>query len=94
MGVKLRKTKGLTFWTMTLWKDPASMTAFRNNGAHLNVMPRLKFWCDEASFAHWEEDLTRLPSWEEAAAKLIRLGHLSKVNYPSPEQMRGKISTS
>ena len=88
--VRLRKTRRLAFWTLTFWKNKEAMLSFRNSGLHARAMTKLKDWCDEAAYAHWEG--TESPSWETATQNLINLGRLSPVKYPSVEQHEGKIS--
>ena len=73
----------LTFWTMTLWRDQAAMRAYMAGGAHLEAMPKLLDWCDEASVAHWIQDDLTPPSWEEAAQRMRTQGRPSKVRQPS-----------
>jgi hypothetical protein len=79
----------LVFWTFTVWVDENSMRSFRNSAAHLNAMPRLLRWCDEASYVHWEQEDPALPSPETAFERLRDLGKLSKVLYPSPRHAAG-----
>jgi hypothetical protein len=74
---------GLSFWTLTLWDEVASMRAFRDTGAHRHVMPKLIYWCDEASVAQWP-DRPDLPSWTEAHAWMKEHGRPNKVRHPSP----------
>ena len=92
MGVRFRKTKGITFWTLTGWKDEAAVKIFRNAMPHRGAMSRLMFWCDEASFAHWDQAEGELPAWDAAAQKLLAQGVFSKLNYPSENQKAGHIS--
>ena len=40
-GGKLLVDRNLTFWTMTLWDDERTMRAYRDSGAHREVMPKL-----------------------------------------------------
>lgn len=71
------------FWTLTAWADEASMRTYRNTEAHKRAMPKLMNWCDEASVAHWEQELPELPSDAEALARMSELGRVSKVRAPS-----------
>jgi heme-degrading monooxygenase HmoA len=80
---KLLPDREWTFWTMTAWRDMESMRAYITSGAHKSAMPRLLHWCDEASIAHWEQEESTLPSWEEADQRMRQLGRPSKVNHPS-----------
>ncbi len=76
--------KGLTFWTITLWKEEDAMRAFRNGGAHRAVMPKLAEWCDEATYIHWLQQSESPPTLREAHARLVAEGVVSKVLHPSP----------
>jgi heme-degrading monooxygenase HmoA len=79
--------KKLTFWTMTLWEDEASMKGFRGSLAHRQAMQHLPNWCNEASYHHWIQDGLEYPDWQSAAEKLFTEGKLSKVRNPSNAQM-------
>jgi hypothetical protein len=70
------------------------MRAFRVAPPHRDAMRKLPYWCDEASYAHWNQDDSVMPSWKEAGEKLSVSGELSKVLYPSPDQKAGRIGTS
>lgn len=74
-----------TYWTMTAWDGQESMRRFMTSGAHKGAMPHLMHWCDEACVAHWEQQESSLPSWEEADRRMRASGRVSKVNHPSPE---------
>ncbi len=78
------------FWTSTIWESADAMRAFRNSGIHLKAMPRLLRWCDEASFAHWEQADAAAPDADTAYQRLARDGKLSKVNAPSARQQAGE----
>ena len=93
-GAKLRKTNGLAFWTLTLWRDNGAMRNFVAASAHKEAMQKLPHWCDEAAFAHWEQPSTEWPSWETAAEKLATGGQLARVLHPSGEHQSGKVVTS
>jgi hypothetical protein len=78
------------FWTSTVWQSADAMRAFRNSGAHLKAMPKLLRWCDEASFAHWEQEADTPPAPDVAYDRLAREGKLSKVAAPSARQQAGE----
>lgn len=77
----------LTFWTMTLWNSEADMRAYRNTDAHKKAMPKLQFWCDEASIVHWQQQEDEFPSWFEAHERMPKEGRLSKVKNPSANHL-------
>lgn len=77
------------FWTITVWHDRAAMRAFLLSGAHRRAMPKLAGWCDEASLAHWDQEVAALPPWGEAAERLGREGRCSKVDHPSRAHAAG-----
>jgi heme-degrading monooxygenase HmoA len=74
-----------TFWTRTVWTDRAAMRAYMTSGAHGDVMPLLRDWCDEAHVAHWEQESEELPTWQEAHRRIVAEGRTSAVAHPSPD---------
>ncbi len=94
LGVKVRKTSGLAFWTLTVWDSDASLRAFMTTGPHRTAMPKLFHWCDEAATAHWIVGSPALPDWDTATAQLLQQGRLSRVKHPSDAQRGGRIETS
>ena len=94
LGVKLRKTHGLAFWTLTMWHDNAALKAFAPRSPHREAMQKLPHWCDEAAFADWEQANRDWPSWDIATEKLRITGRLASVLHPSEEQKSGKVITS
>ena len=78
------------FWTCTVWESSQAMHAFRNSGVHMKVMPKLLDWCDEASYAHWEQADAVPPTPEVAYTRLAREGQASKVHAPSVSQQAGE----
>jgi len=78
------------FWTSTVWRSADAMRAYRNSGAHVKAMPKLRRWCDEASFVHWEQGEDTAPAPGVAYDRLAREGKLSKVSAPSARQEAGE----
>lgn len=83
--------KKLTFWTITMWEDEASMKKFRGCNAHRVAMQHLPKWCDEASYHHWIQEDNEVPTWATIAEKLFTEGKLSKVRNPSKAQAANKF---
>jgi deoxyribodipyrimidine photolyase len=88
LGGKELIDKHLTFWTLTMWTDDTSMREFRNSLPHRKAMQKLPFWCCEASYFHWTQEETLLPSWDAASQKLFQQGKLTKVRKPSANQLK------
>jgi heme-degrading monooxygenase HmoA len=78
--------KKLTFWTITLWEDEASMKEFRGSPSHRIAMQHLPEWCNEASYHHWVQEDNEFPMWNTVSEKLYSEGRLSKVRNPSKAQ--------
>ncbi|WP_347303870.1 DUF3291 domain-containing protein [Croceibacterium sp. TMG7-5b_MA50] len=85
IGGSLLDDRKLTFWTMTLWHDQASMKRYMTSGAHLKAMPKLLGWCDEASVVHWTQADGIAPDWREADRRMRGEGRPSKVRHPSAD---------
>jgi heme-degrading monooxygenase HmoA len=83
--------KNLTFWTITLWEDEASMKAFRGSISHRKAMQNLPKWCNEASYHHWIQESMEFPDWHSASQKLFKEGKLSKVRNPSKSQLSNQF---
>jgi len=91
LGGEILRESGNVYWTMTAWNDPASMNAFRTQGAHGAVMPKLLDWCDEAAVAHWHQPAAELPNWQQAHFIMTKDGRPSKVKHPSPAHLANEI---
>jgi len=84
-GTSLKQDAHLVFWTVTLWHDEHAMREFRNHGAHQRALPKLREWCDEATYVHWLQDGGEPPDLASAFERLVHDGIVSYVNYPSPD---------
>lgn len=84
-GTSLKRDAHLVFWTVTVWRDEHAMRAFRNRGAHQRAMPKLREWCDEATYAHWAQDSSEPPELATAFERLVGEGIVSRVKHPSPD---------
>ena len=73
LGAKLRKAEGLAFWTLSAWQDESAMNAFRITPPHRDAMPKLRHWCDEAAYVHWNQEsagVAGLGSRREASCRI------------------------
>ena len=91
-GISLRKSKGLAFWTRTLWRDAEDLQGFNSSGTHEAGKPKLSTWCDEAVHVHWISERNQLPTWEEAEAAIIKYGRLGSLDFPSPGHSSGVVN--
>jgi len=91
LGLKLLRDANQTFWTLTAWQDEEAMRSFMMSGSHRRAMPKLLDWCDEASVAHWKQETSELPSWDQAHRKIVEQGRPSKVRFPSSDHVAGRI---
>lgn len=78
------------FWTATAWDSPEAMRTFRNSPPHLTAMGKLLDWCDEASFANWEQAGAAAPDAETAFRRLRDEGRVSKVRHPTGRHEAGR----
>lgn len=82
---------GLAFWTVTAWRNEASMRAYRDKEAHKTAMPKLLDWCNEASVARYEQLDGTIPDGEVAFAEMLSRGRTSKVRHPTPAHAAGDL---
>jgi hypothetical protein len=73
-----------TYWTRTCWRDAAAMRQFIVAEPHLGTMTRIDDWCDEATFASWEQAEGILPDWDDAYVRLIAQGQVVRSMFESP----------
>jgi hypothetical protein len=91
LGVRIFRSRGLAFWTVTAWASEAAMRAFRDSGPHRRAKPMQPVWFDEAAVADWHQQGASLPSREEAAERLRVSGRLGPVRFPSAAQKAGVV---
>ncbi len=85
LGLSIHRDARQVYWTITVWRDEAAMRDFRNHGAHLRAMPKLRDWCDEATYAHWQQESAAPPDLATGYERLVREGIVSKVKHPSAD---------
>jgi hypothetical protein len=68
-----------TYWTRTAWQERGLMDAFVGSEPHLSTMGRLGDWCDEATFADWEQTGADLPDWQDSYRRLIANGQAASL---------------
>lgn len=83
LRTSITRESGMIFWTITVWRDETAMRAFRNRGAHQRAMPKLRDWCDEATYAHWLQASAEPPDLTIAYEHIVQDGIVSRVKYPS-----------
>jgi hypothetical protein len=74
-----------TWWTSSVWRDRGSMGSFVRTDAHRHAMGGMDDWCDEATFADWEQDDNALPDWQTAYQRLVVDGQSAKLPHGSAE---------
>jgi len=76
-----------TWWTVTAWRDRDPMRAYIQADPHRSTMASLDTWCDEATFADWEQASADLPGWPESYRRLVADGQVATLTQPSPEHL-------
>jgi hypothetical protein len=93
-GLRTRKTRGLAFWTLTMWNDEKSMRSFVAASPHREVIPKLSAWCDEGAVAHWTQESASMPEWDAATRVLLDTGRLLHVAHPSEAHKNRQINVT
>lgn len=93
LGVRVRKTKGLAFWTLAMWRNHQAIRAFVPAAPHKKLCRSCRTGAMKRRLpignktADW-------PSWETARKKLAATGRLVDVLHPSERHRAGVIETS
>jgi heme-degrading monooxygenase HmoA len=74
LGADVLAEANNTYWTRTVWQDRDLMDAFVSGEPHLHTMSRIDDWCDEATFAEWEQPAADLPDWQDGHRRLVASG--------------------
>jgi heme-degrading monooxygenase HmoA len=95
LGADVLAEANNTYWTRTAWRDRTVMNAFVGGEPHLRIMGRIDEWCDEATFADWEQADGELPDWQEGHARITTDGQAAILtnatdahrtrDFPSPD---------
>lgn len=83
LGADVLADANNAWWTGTAWRDRTSMRAFVGTEPHLSTMARLNDWCDEATFADWEQASDDLPDWRTAYRRLVGGGQAASLTHQS-----------
>ncbi|WP_250126686.1 hypothetical protein [Chroococcidiopsis sp. CCMEE 29] len=68
------------------------MQTYMMADAHREAMPKLVEWSAEASFVHWNQDSSELPSWEIAEQRMAEQGKFVSLKYSSKAHLRNQFS--
>ena len=59
------------------------MQAYVDSEPHLGISARLDHYCDEATFADWDQDSPALPDWQTSWRHLTADGKAAQLTHPS-----------
>lgn len=93
LGGTLLKDKRRAYWTITLWRDRESMSAFRNSGAHEEAMASIQELAEGFVSCTWEQDHHRMPTWPELHDRLQAGGRTLTFDDADPPPLTGPIRT-
>ena len=71
------------WWSVSAWQNRDLMQAFVDGQPHLGITARLDHYCDEATFADWEQASPHLPDWQTNWRHLTADGKAAKLTHPS-----------
>jgi hypothetical protein len=83
LGVDALADANNVWWTLTAWKERRPMLAFVGGEPHRSTMARIDDWCDEATFADWEQHDPGLPDWQASYARIIADGQAANLTHAS-----------
>ena len=71
------------WWSVSAWQDRNLMQAFVDAEPHLGIEKHLDRFCDEATFADWEQASPDLPDWQTSWRHLTADGKAAELTHPS-----------
>jgi len=83
LGADVLADANNAWWTLTAWQERDSIRAFMGTEPHLSTMARLDDWCDEATFADWEQVSEDLPDWQTSHRHLVADGQAASLTHAS-----------
>jgi len=84
LGVDALADADNAWWSVSAWRDREPMRAFVRSEPHQTITTRLDHYCDEATFADWEQDAPGLPDWQTCWQHLVAGGRPAELSQPSP----------
>src|SRR2546421_1630553 len=72
------------WWSVSSWQARGPMRAFVRSEPHRSITARLDHYCDEATFADWEQDSPDLPDWQMNWRHLTADGKVAELTDASP----------
>lgn len=72
------------WWTVSAWRDRAAIDAYVSTDPHATGSARLDEWCDEATFADWDQETADLPDWTTSFTRLTAEGRSAPLTNASP----------
>jgi heme-degrading monooxygenase HmoA len=83
LGADVLADANNVFWTLTAWRARGPMQAFVGSEPHLATMACLDDWCDEATFADWEQSSPAMPDWQTGYDHIIADGQSASLTHAS-----------
>ncbi len=81
LGADVLADASNVYWTLTAWQERGPMQAFVGSEPHLSTMAHIDDWCDEATFADWEQSSPGLPDWQACYRRLIADGQSASLTH-------------
>jgi hypothetical protein len=70
-------------WSVSAWQERRLMQAHVDREPHLGISARLDHYCDEATFADWDQASADLPDWQTSWRHLTADGKAAALTHPS-----------
>lgn len=83
LGTDVLADANNVWWTVSAWQDRGPMRAFTGSEPHLSTMARIDDWCDEATFADWEQSGPGLPDWQASYGRIVADGQVASLTNAS-----------